>query len=560
MPYAKTSQRAEKSALRDKMRGIGLDHRQIAAEFTRRYKLRPRTAWREALGWSQTVAAECINTYAGQTGLDTGGTCAMRASHLSEIENWPGAGTEPTGRRPKPYLLALLAAVYGCTVLELIDLADREHLPPGDLLVLEKYSQNPPGAGKRLTGPRVPQPPPLSPAPAQPETERHLAAVIELRQPPSPADFTRLPATAALSASLPVAYLGKQAPPDMGGCGIEREVLMTAHEGSDHAEQAEHRDIGEATLEQLRADVTRIAHAYVTGEPFPLFREMRRVRARIYAALDRRLWPRDATELYFLLGGLNGLMANAANDLGYPQAADELARAGWAYAVAIDHRPLMGFLRGQQANFAYWHGRTRQASHLAQDGLLYLSDGAGAVRLHCLHAMAAAKLGQPDQARTAIIAGRQTRGREHRDELHDEIGGQFACQPAKQSYLAGTAFADLHDGESDAIAELQTAIRLFQAGPADDRSYGCEAIAFINLALAQLRHGDLDAVDLAPVLTLPPDKRIDALPHRLSAVRSVLAAPSYQGSAQARELDEQIENFSRETIVGDLHDLPATPA
>jgi HAD superfamily hydrolase (TIGR01509 family) len=30
---------------------------------------------------------------------------------------------------------------------------------------------------------------------------------------------------------------------------------MTAHEGSDHAEQAERRDIGEATLEQLEADL-----------------------------------------------------------------------------------------------------------------------------------------------------------------------------------------------------------------------------------------------------------------------------------------------------------------
>ncbi|HUY50990.1 MAG TPA: hypothetical protein VMV92_35675 [Streptosporangiaceae bacterium] len=556
MPYAKTSQRAEKRALREKMRGMGLDHRQIAAEFSRRYKLRPRTAWREAVGWSQTVAAERINAYAGQAGLDAGGACALRASHLSEIENWPGGGDEPTGRRPRPYLLALLAAVYGCTVLELIDVTDREHLPPGDLLILEKYSQNPSATDKARPGPHAPQRPLLPLPPAQRESEGQLAAVIELRHPQEPANPRLMP---ALPASPSVAYLGKQAP-DMDGCGVEREVLMTAHEGSGHAEQAEQRDIGEATLEQVRADVTYLAHAYVTGEPFPLFREMRRVRARIYAALDRRLWPRDATELYFLLGGLNGLMANAANDLGYPQAADELARAGWAYAVAIDHQPLMGFLRGQQANFAFWHGRTRQASYLAQDGLRYLSDGAGAVRLHYLHAMAAAKLGQPDQTRSAIAAGRQARERQHRDELHDDIGGQFACQPAKQSYLAGTALAELPDGGTDAITELQAAIRLFQAGPPHDRSYGCEAVAFINLALAQLRHGDLDAINLMPVLTLPPDRRIDALPHRLSAVRSELAAPRYQGSTQARELDEQIENFSRETIVGDLHDLPATPA
>ncbi len=52
MPYAKTSRRAEQRALRDKMRGLGLDHRQIAIEFARRYNLRPRAAWRNAHGWS----------------------------------------------------------------------------------------------------------------------------------------------------------------------------------------------------------------------------------------------------------------------------------------------------------------------------------------------------------------------------------------------------------------------------------------------------------------------------------------------------------------------------
>ena len=77
---------------------------------------------------------------------------------------------------------------------------------------------------------------------------------------------------------------------------------MAAHDGSDHAERAEQRDIGDATLEQLHSDVIRLSREYMTGEPFELFQEMRRVRERMYAALDRRLWPRDETDLYLLLG------------------------------------------------------------------------------------------------------------------------------------------------------------------------------------------------------------------------------------------------------------------
>src|SRR5579863_4115620 len=143
MAYAKTSERREKRLLREQMRSMGLGYRDIAAEFARRYRLRPRAAWREAYGWSLQETADRINEFRGDIGLDPGGFAGMTASHLCEHENWPGHGPEPSGRRPTPYLLTLLAAVYGCEVTDLIDLADREHLPPADLLILDRYRHNP---------------------------------------------------------------------------------------------------------------------------------------------------------------------------------------------------------------------------------------------------------------------------------------------------------------------------------------------------------------------------------------------------------------------------------
>ena len=83
----------------------------------------------EAYRWSLKDAAARINAHSGEVGLDPGGIAAMTAAHLCEHENRPGHGPEPSGRRPTPYLLALLAAVYGCAVTDLIDLDDREHLP-----------------------------------------------------------------------------------------------------------------------------------------------------------------------------------------------------------------------------------------------------------------------------------------------------------------------------------------------------------------------------------------------------------------------------------------------
>ena len=120
MPYARTSLRKGKRELREKMRAMGLDYRDIAAEFGRRYRLRPRAAWREAYGWSLQDTADRINEFRGDIGLDPGGFAGMTAPHLCEHENWPGHGPEVSGRRPTPYLLALLAAVYGCAITDLV--------------------------------------------------------------------------------------------------------------------------------------------------------------------------------------------------------------------------------------------------------------------------------------------------------------------------------------------------------------------------------------------------------------------------------------------------------
>jgi hypothetical protein len=139
LPYAKTSLRAQQRAMRDQMRALGLSHRQIAFEFARRYKLRSRAAWRYAHGWSLTEAAKRITSYAVEAGLGHGvTTVAMSSSHLCEVESWPGQGPKPSGRRPTPYLLSLLAAVYGCAIADLLDVADYEHMRPADRLILDK--------------------------------------------------------------------------------------------------------------------------------------------------------------------------------------------------------------------------------------------------------------------------------------------------------------------------------------------------------------------------------------------------------------------------------------
>jgi tetratricopeptide (TPR) repeat protein len=360
-----------------------------------------------------------------------------------------------------------------------------------------------------------------------------------------------------LPISAAVAYRGVQQP-GLGRFTAEREVLMAAHEGSDHAEEYEQHGIGEATAEQLRADVIRLSRLSDTGSPLPAFLDMRRVRDRVYRLLDRRLWPREQTDLHFLLGCLNGLMGITANRLGYPDAAEELIRAGYASAAAIDHRPLQAQLRQQLSSVLYLRGRISESDELAVTGLEYLSQGPEAAHLYLNHARAAATLGDTDAARQAVSRAHEAREHDYSDELLD-IGGEFAVSLATHHALAGAALAETEGAEQDAAAELERSVRLYDQGPGpgEQHWFGGKPLAGIDLAVVRLRSGALDAAATAlePVLALPAEQRISDLASRLALVRRELTAPVFRGSPHARDLGNQIEEFGREAVIAGLHSL-----
>ncbi len=130
----RVSVKAEQNILRDRMRGAGMTHSEIAAEFSRRYRLRPRPAFRHAYGWTLHQAAAHINDHAARLGIDPDGKASMIAPYLCELEHWPYPGRR---RRLTPQLLALLATAYGTDIHSLLDVSDREHLRPADRLVID---------------------------------------------------------------------------------------------------------------------------------------------------------------------------------------------------------------------------------------------------------------------------------------------------------------------------------------------------------------------------------------------------------------------------------------
>jgi tetratricopeptide (TPR) repeat protein len=253
-------------------------------------------------------------------------------------------------------------------------------------------------------------------------------------------------------------------------------------------------------------------------------------------------------------------MAASAHGLGQSHAAEELVRAGWAYATAIDHRPLLAQLRLELAGEVYWQ-RPRQSRDLAEGGLRYLSDGQQAAQLHLRYGRAAARLGEADAARRAITAAHEARARDHSDELL-EIGGEFGLSKATQHFYAGGLLIELPGDTREAIVELQQAVSLYDAGPGpgEYHYHGYTWGSRVDLATALLRDGQLDvaAQSIDGVLSLSPNRRGASLLRRFERVRAELAAPRYRGQPQAAELDERIELFSAETIVGDIAELPGS--
>jgi len=123
--------KAKLDGLRERMRSLGFGYDEIAAEIGRRYRARPREAYRLAWGWTPEQAAARFNERAARADADPQTRASVTGSLLGEYERWPRST-----RKPSVYVLFMLAGLYETDVLCLLDLADHESLPQQDRLVL----------------------------------------------------------------------------------------------------------------------------------------------------------------------------------------------------------------------------------------------------------------------------------------------------------------------------------------------------------------------------------------------------------------------------------------
>lgn len=326
---------------------------------------------------------------------------------------------------------------------------------------------------------------------------------------------------------------------------VESELIMsTAHEASEHAADAGSA-IQEATLEQLHAEVIRLARAYAATPPMVLFAQLTRARDLTYRMVERTRRPAQLSDLYLVAGQLSGLMAAVSFDLGYPGAAGEQARAALAYGQIIDHNELRAWARATLSMISFWSDRPSEGAAHAGAGLDLVSTGDTAVRLHCVAARSWALAGARDEAVRALRAAEvASEGASLTGGLAEGCGGEFTFGRTRQELSAGATWLAMGDGATAAV-HARRAMDLYAELLADERSIGGAHGARLDLVIAQVMGRDVDAAreTLAPTRALAPEQVTRRLLVRLGVLRRQVGTARFRGSVQATALAEDVEEF-----------------
>lgn len=295
-------------------------------------------------------------------------------------------------------------------------------------------------------------------------------------------------------------------------------------------------------LTQISEGVSALAVAYLGTPPGPMLQDAVELRAEILQRLrEKHYRPHELTDLYLMLGRLQGVLAYAALDLGSADAAMTHAQAAWTCAEHAGDNELRAWVRGTQSLIARFQGEYANALDYVHDGLRYKARGTGRIRLLCGVAQCHANLGDSLGANRALDLAQTER--EHLTTT-DSVEGLFGFSIAKQHYYAGSSLIWLAGGADAerAAREAGEAIALWEQEPPASRSLDDEALAHVYQGTAHLQLGDLDSATAAirPILDLPADRQISWIKKRLGRFAAMLRREPYRGSSSADDLYEEI--------------------
>lgn len=332
--------------------------------------------------------------------------------------------------------------------------------------------------------------------------------------------------------------------PDLTNCstiGLEDDLVDAGDESISLLTLAEESNVGDLTVEQLHADIQRIAQNYLKVPTKPLFLRSRAIRDRAFKLLNGRQPPNQTRDLYAAAGWSLMLLAWMSVDLGRPDVAESHTRTAWACAEASDHDELRAWVRATQHTAAFWQDDFARAAEYAEDGLQYAA-GTSALFLASVAAVDLARIGRIDDARDALFAAKRTMI----GAGVPELGGPFLCTPERAEGIWSDAHLAL--GEAQYMLDhADRGVALFEAAPHALRNYGSERMVRLQQVKARLEVGELDgAVEaLSTVLATPTEYRVRPLIHRISEIAAITRTERYAAETKARAMHEGIREFVR---------------
>lgn len=325
----------------------------------------------------------------------------------------------------------------------------------------------------------------------------------------------------------------------------ESELAMTARDAAAHAADAASLTVPDMTLDQLNDDVVALARGYNRTSPVEVYRRAKELLSVAQALLERTQVPRQRARAYLAAGQAAALLSAISFDLGSLPAAVQLSRTAALYGQVIEHGPLQAYAHGALAFLAYWGGRPAEAVRLVHMAQQFGGLGDTAItRLSVIQGRAYGHLGnRPDTEAAVRKAVEQNSG--ERDELHDDIGGEFGFPADRVAMSNATTYLLLRDAVGAETA-ASSALQLLETKPEDQRPPLISSQASVDLARARLLRRELDGACEAvePVFSVPAEWRGAGTLERLAAVRAALCHPEFRSTAAASTLGERIEDFS----------------
>jgi transcriptional regulator with XRE-family HTH domain len=327
--------------------------------------------------------------------------------------------------------------------------------------------------------------------------------------------------------------------------GLRALATTAAQSSSAFTDLFSSSNVSDDVLEHFGLALSRIATAYVHAPLLPLFTELVTVRDNLFALLHGRQSPQQSRDLFLLAGTACLLLAHASQNLGETASSMAQIRAAQLCAERAGHTGLRAWTAGTGALIAEWSPQSRMSLKLAQHAASLAPPGEARIRIAAIEARTAARIGDHVLARRALDRMQDAR---QETPVHDEVeqfGGLLTFPAAKQDYYLGGTYTLLGDHEA-AHHHATAAITAYRDGPPEERSYGDEALAHIDLITIGILEGafDDDAEGaLRHVLDLPADLRIRQLGNAMNRVSALTRNAEHQGNRTIGQLSHLIRNY-----------------